>query len=93
MSFMTNAAHTVMKGNLELDPECYKTLRKKRQKLLDAEWVNSKKERKHNLRKHGGSLGRDISNVVLSPLECQQQPVEEEATAAESLSYKTCSSS
>ena len=27
MSFMTNAAHNVMKGNLELDPECYKGLR------------------------------------------------------------------
>ena len=34
MSFMTNAAHNVMKLNLELDPECYKNLRKKRQKCL-----------------------------------------------------------
>ena len=64
MSFMTNAAHNVMKGNLELDPECYKGLRKKRQKMLDVGWVKSKKERKRNLRKYGGSLGRDLSKVV-----------------------------
>ena len=35
ISFMINAAHNVMKGNLELDPECYKNLCKKRQKMLD----------------------------------------------------------
>ena len=64
MSFMTNAAHNVMKGNLELDPECYKGLRKKRQKMLDVGWVKSKKERKRNLRKYGGSLGRDLSSVL-----------------------------
>ena len=87
LSFMTNAAHNVMKGNLELDPECYKGLRKKRQKLLDVGWVKSKKERKRNLRKYGGSLGRDLSKVVLSALECQQQ---QEDTAAESLSQKSC---
>ena len=57
LSFMTNA-HNVMKGNLELDPECYKGLCKKRQKLLDVGWVKSKKEQKCNLRKYGGSLGR-----------------------------------
>ena len=90
LSFMTNAAHNVMKGNLELYPECYKCLRKKRQKLLDVGWVKSKKERKRNLRKYGGSLGRDLSKVVLSALECQQQ---EEATPAESLSQKSCSPS
>ena len=90
LSFMTNAAHNVMKGNLELDPECYKCLRKKRQKLLDVGWVKSKKERKRNLRKYGGSLGRDLSKVVLSALECQQQ---EEATPAESSSQKSCSPS
>ena len=68
MSFMTNAAHNVMKGNLELDPECYKNLRKKRQKMLDVGWVKSKKERKRNLRKHGASSGRELSKVVLSAL-------------------------
>ena len=86
LSFMTNAAHNVMKGNLELDPECYKGLRKKRQKMLDIGWVKSKKERKRNLRKYGGSLGRDLSKVVLSALECQQQ----EDTPAESSSQKSC---
>ena len=86
LSFMTNAAHNVMKGNLELDPECYKGLRKKRQKLLDVGWVKSKKERKRNLRKYGGSIGRDLSKVVLSALECQQQ----EDTPAESSSQKSC---
>ena len=86
LSFMTNAAHNVVKGNLELDPECYKGLRKKRQKLLDVGWVKSKKERKRNLRKYGGSLGRDLSKVVLSALECQQQ----EDTPAESSSQKSC---
>ena len=91
MSFMTNAAHNVMKGNLELDPECYKGLHKKRQKMLDVGWVKSKKERKHNLRKYGGSLGRDLSKVVLSALECQQR--QEEATPAESSSQKSCSPS
>ena len=85
LSFMTNAAHNVMKGNLELNPECYKGLHKKRQKLLDVGWVKSKKERKSNLRKYGGSLGRDLSKVVLSALECQQQD-----TAAESSSQKSC---
>ena len=30
MSFMNNAPHNVMKGNLEVDPECYKGLRKKK---------------------------------------------------------------
>ena len=97
MSFMTSAAHNVMKGNLELDPECYKNLRKKRQKMLDVGWVKSKKERKRNLRKHGGTLGRDLSKVILSALECQQPEEEqeeaEEGTAAESLSPKSCSSS
>ena len=88
LSFMTNAAHNVMKGNLELDPECYKGLRKKRQRLLDVGWVKSKKEQKRNLRKYGGSLGRDLSKVVLSTLECQQQC--EEATPAESSSQKSC---
>ena len=91
MSFMTNAAHNVMKGNLELDPECYKGLRKKRQKMLDVGWVKSKKERKRNLRKYGGSLGRDLSKVVLGALECQQR--QEEATPAESSSQKSCSPS
>ena len=86
LSFMTNAAHNVMKGNLELDPECYKGLRKKRQKMLDVGWVKSKKERKRNLRKYGGSLGRDLSKVVLSALECQQP----EDTPAESSSQKSC---
>ena len=86
LSFMTNAAHNVMKGNLELDPECYKGLRKKRQKMLDVGWVKSKKERKRNLRKYGGSLGRDLSKVVLSALECQRQ----EDTPAESSSQKSC---
>ena len=89
MSFMTNAAHNVMKGSLE-DPECYKGLRKKRQKMLDVGWVKSKKERKRNLRKYGGSLGRDLSKVVLSALECQQP---EEDPAAESSSQKSCSPS
>ena len=91
MSFMTNAAHNVMKGNLELDPECYKGLRKKRQKMLYVGGVKSKKERKRNLRKYGGSLGRDLSKVVLSALECQQR--QEEATPAESSSQKSCSPS
>ena len=86
LSFMTNAAHNVMKGNLELDPECYKGLRKKRQKMLDVGWVKSKKERKRNLRKYGGSLGRDLSKVVLSALECQQP----EDIPAESSSQKSC---
>ena len=86
LSFMTNAAHNVMKGNLELDPECYKGLRKKRQKMLDVGWVKSKKERKRNLRKYGGSLGSDLSKVVLSALECQQL----EDTPAESSSQKSC---
>ena len=86
LSFMTNAAHNVMKGNLELDPECYKGLRKKRQKLLDVGWVKSKKERKRNLREYGGSIDRDLSKVVLSALECQQQ----EDTPAESSSQKSC---
>ena len=90
ISFMTNAAHNLMKGNLELDPECYKGLRKKRQKMLDVGWVKSKKERKRNLRKYGGSLGRDLSKVVLSALECQQQ---EGDTPAESSSQKSCSPS
>ena len=96
MSFMTSAAHNVMKGNLELDPECYKNLGKKRQKMLDVGWVKSKKERKRNLRKHGGTLGRDLSKVILSALECQQpeeEEEEEEGTAAESSSPKSCSSS
>ena len=96
MSFMTNAAHNVMKGNLELDPECYKNLRKKRQKMLDVGWVKSKKERKRNLKKHG-ALGKDLSKVILSALECQQaqeeETGEEEGTAAESSSPKSCSSS
>ena len=86
LSFMTNAAHNVMKGNLKLDPECYKGLRKKRQKMLDVGWVKSKKERKRNLRKYGGSLGRDLSKVVLSALECQQL----EDIPAESSSQKSC---
>ena len=34
ISFMINAAHNVMKGNLELDPECYKDLRKRDRKCL-----------------------------------------------------------
>ena len=88
LSFMTNAAHNVMKGNLELDPECYKGLRKKRQKMLDVGWVKSKKERKLNLRKYGGSLGRYLSKVVLSALECQQQ--QQEDTPEESSSQKSC---
>ena len=83
---MTNAAHNVMKGNLELDPECYKGLRKKRQKMLDVGWVKSKKEWKRKLRKYGGSLGRDLSKVVLSALECQQL----EDIPAESSSQKSC---
>ena len=41
--------------------------------MLDVGWVKSKKERKRNLRKYGGSLGSDLSKVVLSALECQQQ--------------------
>ena len=90
MSFMTNAAHNVMKGNLELDPECFETLRKKRQKMLDVGWVKSKKERKRNLRKHGASLGRELSKVVLSALECQQW---QKDTPAESSSQKSCSPS
>ena len=91
MSFMTNAAHNVMKGYLELDPECFKTLRKKRQKMLDVGWVKSKKERKCNLRKLGASLGRELSKVVLSALECHQR--QEEDTPAESSSQKSCSPS
>ena len=87
LSFMTNAAHNVMKGNLELDPECYKGLRKKRQKLLDVGWVKSKKKQKRNMKKYGGSLGRDLSKVVLSALECQQQ---QQDSAAESSSQKSC---
>ena len=73
LRFMTNAAHNVLKGNLDLDPSTYKYLRKKRQKMVREGWVKSKKERKKNLRQYGGSLGRDLSKVMLSALQCPDQ--------------------
>ena len=73
LRFMTNAAHNVLKGNLDLDPSTYKYLRKKRQKMVRVGWVKSKKERKKNLRQYGGSLGRDLSKVMLSALQCPDQ--------------------
>ena len=73
LRFMTYAAHNVLKGNLDLDPETYKYLRKKRQKMVRVGWVKSKKERKKNLRQYGGSLGRDLSKVMLSALQCPDQ--------------------
>ena len=66
LRFMTNAAHNVLKGNLDLDPSTYQYLRKKRQKMVRVGWVKSKKERKKNLRQYGGSLGQDLSKVMLS---------------------------
>ena len=68
---MTNAAHNVLKGNL--DPSTYQYLRKKCQKMVRVGWVKSKKERKKNLRQYRGSLGRDLSKVILSALQCPDQ--------------------
>ena len=70
LRFMTNAPHNVLKGNLDLDQETYKYLRKKRQKMVRVGWVKSKKERKKNLRQYGCSLGRDLLKVMLSALQC-----------------------
>ena len=68
-----SSKNNVLKGNLDLDPESYKYLRKKRQKMVRVVWVKSKKERKKNLRQYGGSLGRDLSKVMLSALQCPDQ--------------------
>ena len=92
LRFMTNAAHNVLKGNLDLDPETYKYLRKKRQKMVRVGWVKSKKERKKNLRQYGGSLGRDLSKVMLSALQCPDQDHTRESTPTESMSPTSSSS-